>query len=250
MKVELNHIIGRFAEGLEAIDTWPLPTRSNQRTGATYLPGTKTLTESQVVDLVDEWWVTLHPGEFAGGPAIRTGVRYPTLPKTACDYVFSSDGSSNPAEWGVEVKHLQFVGDNGGRQDYQVPKVVSPYLKDRGLIHDALRLHHNPVGKRNAVIGYSFEYDDDSLDQAYLYHPGHGDRIEKIRATCVVNGGSLKLDPLLGMADAYMRTRGLVTGALVTMPFEAWAHPCGGRGTVFGWEVTHTTATQNPWHPW
>lgn len=125
--MELQQIVDRYAEAIRHVDgTNPAAPGTNARTGAVYRNGFKALGEHAAVEAIDDAWETLHPGERQ---VHSTGVRYPTLPATAkCDHVFTTDHQLDEHEWGIEVKRLQFVGDNGKRNDYAVGKVLSPYL--------------------------------------------------------------------------------------------------------------------------
>jgi hypothetical protein len=183
-------------------------------------------------------------------------VRYPELAATAkIDHVVSTDGIQTEDEWGLEVKRLQFVGDNGKRNDYATTKMLSPYLKDRGLLHDALRMREYGFTRRVAVIGYSFDYDQATRLEAMTRHQDNdeaGPVLAEIAKVLEVNGGHMRTRALIEFADAIMGLRGLTTGPRAEAPFEAWRHPAGGRGVVFGWEVRRPQLEPDydPRHPW
>lgn len=151
------------------------------------------------------------------------------------------------------MKRLQFFGNNGKRNDFSVTKVLSPYLKDRGLIHDALRLRDHGFTRRVAVVGYSFDYDSATLTEAEQQHTGPDARavIAEMRAV-ITSGGPLRTRALIDFADAILGLRGMIKGPRAQAEFEAWRHPAGGRGVVFGWEVRRPQLEPDydPRHPW
>ncbi len=250
--MELQLIVERYAEAIEHVDANIAISGANTRTGVVYQLGFKSLNEEPAVDAIDDAWEQLHPGERQ---AHLMKVRYPGLPATAkLDHVITTDGLQ-PHEWGLEVKRLQFVGDNGKRNDYATTKVLSPYLKDRGVLHDALRLREYGFTRRVAVLGYSFDYDQSALDMATQRHRDNVEArpvLREIAKVLEVNGGHLRTRPLIEFADAIMGLRGLTTGPRAEAPFNAWRHPAGGKGVVFGWEVRRPQLERDydPRHPW
>lgn len=237
--MELQHIAERYAECLAYVDATTNVVGVNRRTKATYQPGIQPMTESVVVPLLDDAWEHLHPGERH---LRETEVDYPTdeVPSTTkLDHVMTTDGLLEEApEWGIEVKRLQFVGDNGKNGDHETAKMLSPYLKDRGVLHDALRLRAYGFTRRIAVIGYGFDYDESSLSHAATLHKTGlaATTVKNIRAI-VNSSGPLHYRPLIEFADAILRLRGWTIGPRAEASFEAWRHPSGGTGIVFGWEI-------------
>lgn len=250
--MELQQIVERYAEAIELVDSQVSAVVSNARTGAAYLPGFKSLSEEPALASIDRTWEELHPGERQ---LHRLGVRYPGLPSSAkLDHVFTTDGRViGDDEWGIEVKRLQFAGDNGKRNDFAVTKVLSPYLKDRGMLHDAARLRQYGFTRRVAVVGYGFDYDHASVAEGRQRHTSQEGRavLEQIETTVVAHG-PLRMRPLLEFADAILGLRGFTTGPRAEARFQAWRHPAGGRGVVFGWEIRrpHLEPDYDPRHPW
>lgn len=242
--MDLQTIVERYAEVFEYID----PTAHNPN----YQPGMQALTETQLLSLVDGAWDSLYPQERL---CHATEVRYPTLQATTkLDHAFSTDSLVlEGLEWGVEVKRLQFAGNNGGQNDHQVAKVLSPYLKDRGLLHDALRLQQHGFTRRIAVVAYGFNYDDDSLAHAANLHtsPPAAATVARLR-DLVRRNGPLHYRPLVEFADAIIRLRGWTKGPRAEAEFQAWRHPAGGKGVVFGWEIRrpHLEPDFDARHPW
>jgi hypothetical protein len=249
--VDLQTIVDRYAEAIADVDARIETAGVNTRTGVIYQPGFKTLNEEPAVDALDDAWERLYPGERTHH---EMKVRYPDLPATAkIDHVLSTDHAGGEHEWGIEVKRLQFVGDNGKRNDYATAKVLSPYLKDRGMLHDALRLREYGFTRRIAVIGYSFDYDNATIAEARRRHTSREARavLHQIQAIIDTNG-PLRTRPLMEFADAILGLRGFTTGPRAQADFEAWRHPAGGHGVVFGWEIRrpHLEPDYDPRHPW
>lgn len=252
--MELQQIVDRYAEALAYVDATTTVIGVNARTKVQYQPGIQPMTESVVVPLMDDAWEHLYPGERNFRD---TEVSYPAkeVPSTTkLDHIMTTDGLLNePPEWGIEVKRLQFVGDNGKNGDHETAKMLSPYLKDRGVLHDALRLREYGWTRRIAVVGYGFDYDKSSLAHAATLHKTTvaATTIKNISAI-VKNNGPLYYRPLIEFADAMIRLRGWTTGPRAEANFEAWRHPSGGTGVVFGWEIRRPSWEKDydPRHPW
>ena len=132
------------------------------------------------------------------------------------------------------------MGDNGKNNDYNVQKMLSPYLKDRSLIHDIHKLRKNPVARKQAVIGYCFNYDFSTCDEALGLHPEQKTRIKQMRAVCKKNNdktGELNIKDVVDFANQIFTTNNLARNLVQKDFTNAWRHPCGGGGTIFGWEV-------------
>lgn len=251
--MELPAIVARYAEALGSIDSVADGLRASGRTGDDHRPAVKTLTEPKTVAAVDAWWGDHYPQDFAQPELPRTGVRYPTMETvTACDHVFTTDSTDELPEWAIEWKRAQLVGNNGKRNDFAVSKVLSPFLKDRSILHDVLRLRTYPLGRRHAVVGYGFNHSLESCEEARQLFPDEAERIGHIEDVCRDNGGELSLRPLLDFAESILYVKGLIPGPRAESKFQAWAHPCGGRGIVFGWEVRRPELEEgfDPRHPW
>ena len=113
-------------------------------------------------------------------------------------------------------------------------------MKDRSLVHDIERMRSHPIAKRQAVIGYAFSYDFETCSEAESRHPMHLDRIAEMRNVCRVNdpvSGRLSCEDIIEIADVQFRHLGIVVDSKKARVKDLWRHPCGGQGTVFGWEV-------------
>jgi hypothetical protein len=107
------------------------------------------------------------------------------------------------------------------------------------VAHDVVKLKEANIARKKAVIGYGFNYSEDSLRIALEKHPKYSDRI-KTALKIVKSGGTsdnkLELKPLLEIADFIVSKLNYVS-PLVTIPFTgAWRHPLGGDGIIFAWE--------------
>jgi hypothetical protein len=239
--MEVSQIVRRFAEGLAAVDQKTKFESANPRTGEVYLPGVKSLPERKFVEELSEWWSNTYPDDFIREVKIVCEVPYLNIPRAKCDLTLYTDGSpSDVPEWAIEVKNIALVGNNGKNNDFGVAKILSPYLKDRSLIHDIARIKNFKKGKRKAVIGYCFEYSFTSCDESNSRFPKNTEYIENIRNVCKTNdpvNGIYSPLPMIQFADEIFQSRKLVK-PLVLEKFEnAWRHPCGGSGYIFGWEV-------------
>jgi hypothetical protein len=251
--MELVEVISRYAQALGALDSVANTDRANQRTGEFYKPGIKGMTEPQVVKAVDQWWGETYPQDFLDPYTKRVGVKYLEMQTpTKCDHVFTTEGNGAEPEWAIEWKNVVLVGDNGKRNDFTTGKILSPYLKDRSLLHDVLRLRQNKLARRHAVVGYGFNYDMNTCEEAKHRFPEFAETVLNMQEVCRGNGGELSIHPLLDFAEPILQLRGLVSGPRAQSDFTAWAHPAGGNGIVFGWEVRRPELESNfdPRHPW
>lgn len=239
--MELNVVMERFIEGITYIDRNDGQLRTNQRTKVPYLPGLPLIPEADLTHLFARWWRERYPDDFNPTGCLDTEVAYPDTPRNSCDLVFSTDGNASLPEWAIELKKPVLIGDNGKNNDYSIGKMLSPFLKDRSLIHDIERLGREPIARRKAVLGFMFTYSFQTCDIANQMHPDEVSRIHQLRKVCRLNdpvNGELNPAELINGADVLLRAQGLVE-PLLTMPFSGlWRHPCGGNGIAFAWEVT------------
>ena len=236
--MDLSHIVYRIAEGFPRLDANDVGGRANRRTGLPYLSGLKTMTELEVTAGLKDWWETEHPEDLGRRLILGDQEAYPgSEGAERCDLVFREIATGRPI-WAIELKHIALVGDNGKTNDYGVAKMLSPYLKDRSLLHDALRLSSSGFGCEGAVIVYSFSYSEDSVRQARVRHPAEQQRIDNLDSVRrrADPSGEYSIDPMLELADHMLRRRGLVT-AQARAGFSAWGHPLGGEGVVAGWAI-------------
>lgn len=251
--MELAQIVSRYARALEHVDATTSISKANTRTGVVYERGLLSLGEVAAIKAADEAWDALYPAELLEPLGTRIGVKFPTMKRSKCDHVFSTvPGPWAKPEWAIEGKFISFVGDNGINNDYGVGKILSPYLKDRGVLHDAARLREHGFTRRIGVMLYSFNYDSDSCDEAESKHPQAATVIRNIRAVLKKNGAPLHARPVIELLDAILGLRGYLKGPRAQADFEAWRHPAGDRGTVYAWEIRRPQLEPDydARHPW
>lgn len=241
--MNLEHILQRFATGLMAVDQAVEVGGYNRRTGELYLPGVKTLTERDCVSQVRDWWARTHPEDFDGpaDKALAVEVPYPFTPRAKLDLLIADATQKRVVpQWAIEVKHIALVGNNGKNNDFNVTKMLSPYLKDRSLMHDITRLKSDPFCANQAVIGYSFDYSFDTLTEASRVFPHESETLGNIRDVCQkvdATSGRYSVNDLVDFADSIFASRDYVFEAQ-RVPFgPTWKHPAGGYGWVFGWQI-------------
>lgn len=207
-----------------------------------YLPGVPTMYEEHFVKELVRIWRQSYPGDFLSIPSIS--LSYPSAPRNKCDLVFSSNGYSSSVfqhEWAIEFKRLQLVGNNGKNNDYGIPKLISPYLKDRSIFHDVNRLHHSSFTKSKGVILYAFDYDFQIINARRSLFPrekGTLDNLYKVCSAVDANNGTYNIIPVVQISDWYLQSKGLLLSNSYTSTFQnANRHPTGGEGRVVGWEV-------------
>lgn len=245
--MNLETIVKRFARGLEFVDQRTTTvTMPRDRERGPYLAGVPSMTETAVTKEVTDWWVRSSPTDFYSSSfEIELEVPYPGAPRVKCDFVIRDTASLfQDIEWAVEVKRIQLLGNNGNNNDYGIPKLLSPYLKDRSLIHDLRRMQSHPLANRQAALGYVFTYSFESLDTARRMHRNKSIELENIRKVLHNNDPSSGIYDGMEMvraADAIFSSLDLTIGDLIVEPFKnLWRHPCGGNGFVFAWEVKPT----------
>ena len=242
--MEFDLIIDRIREGLEYIDINTQIINSNRRDrNIVYLRGLKTLFETQVTQELVNWWQFSYPNDFNNTYPLTTEHPYPDNNNAHCDLVFSSMGYIEARfEWAIELKYIQLVGDNGKNNDHTIQKVLSPYLKDRSLFHDVDRLNGSQISEKKAVIGFGFEYDNYILQSLITRHPEESIRLENLRKVLNNNDpidGNYKLGSLIQLVERNLLAEGLTAGNAEIECFNAYSHPCGGVGKVFGWKLNN-----------
>ena len=235
--MDLQTIVDRIAEGLTVIDAQDEGGRSNRRTGEPYLKGLKTMSEHEVTTGLVKWWPNAHPEDFGEQLEAVSEIPYPKSPRDRCDMFIREIATEKPV-WAIEVKHIALVGDNGKNNDYGVTKMLSPYLKDRSLRHDMIRLRDSGFECSSASVVYSFSYSPQSTKEALSRYPMHADRIremERVRASAQDEKGEYSISPMVKLVTHMLKAEGLVTETAESEFSGAWAHPCGGRGIVAAW---------------
>ena len=221
-----------------------------------YYPGLPPMTEQQVCEAFKEWWDEAATSTNPEGLHFLLEQPYPKLPKSnTCDLVISSSKTRvKDAEWWIEFKRIQFVGNNGKNNDYGAQKLLSPYLKDRSFSHDVSRLAEHGGGRRKAVILFVFDYNQQSCDESKRRFPdlldpnpeaagGPKPVHENLRATCSKNQKKnldLSIADMLPLLNALNNEilGGRLSGHINRTVDGLWRHPCGGRLQIHAWEVS------------
>ena len=244
--MEFVDIVRRVAEGMEAIDNADHEINASRRSGEVYGAGLPTRNETQFVQHLADWWQATHPSDFAAESKrpLRREVRYPAdpiEPRAKLDLeLYEPNSDFKQPNWALEFKRLQLVGNNGKTNDHPVQKLLSPYLKDRSVRHDIDRLRRNPMGLRQGVIGYGFEYDKDSISIAKSKFPDQFETVKNLESVCKSvdkNTYEYSVLPLIELADEIYSGLGLVRRVVKISFTDLWRHPTGGNGWVFGWEI-------------
>ena len=226
-------------QGIHSLDANDNSPRASQRTGVFYNPGVPSMTEGVFTKNLVQWWASEFPSDLEVGQFMITEHPYPKWHgRGNCDIAIIDENSN--AIWAIEVKRIQFVGDNGKNNDFGLAKVLSPYNKDRSVVHDVFRLRDSKLSINSVVVSYGFEYSFDTCDEALRRHPNEQERIGNVREVCKKengNTGEYPLNPMLEMLNDYLVGKNL-TDEMVVMDFQdVWRHPCGGQGKVAGWQV-------------
>ena len=240
---ELVRLVAQALPVVDANSTEPVISPK----GHEYLPGLPSLAERDVVPQVMDHMLT-SKSSWLRVNSYEHEVPYSKVKgapgsKVRCDAVANVDLLGQPnQDWAVEFKRVSLIGDNGKNNDYGPSKLISPYLKDHSLRHDAYRLRHSNLGRRRFIIGYSFRHSFALCDRAERLHPEQEERIRHMRAVCKRNdpdSGAINPEPMVQIATTILQGAGLVVAHAQVPFFDAWRHPSGGNGLVFGWEVRH-----------
>lgn len=223
-----------------AVDQSHLETGINARTSVKYLPGVAAMTEPVLTKQVATWWLSAHPEDFGNTLELVSEASYPNIAKAKCDLVIREIKTSKPV-WAVEVKRIQLVGNNGNTNDYGVAKMLSPFLKDRSLRHDLIRLGESGFQCPSATLVYAFSYSPHSISEAKKRFPElAGDtisNIDQVRIKAQDEFGVYSLDPLIDIANLLLQKERLVVEFVRKEFTGAWSHPCGGNGIVAAWQT-------------
>ena len=245
-----NSLVGitdLIADGLAIADASTGDAGVNARTRQLYHPGLPAMRETTAVDHIARSLRERLPMERF---SVSTEVTYKKNRRNHCDLVVEDQHATQQslfdpfivAGWAIEVKRLQFVGNNGKNNDFNVQKVLSPYLKDRSVIHDIERMRSDALATRQAVVAYAFEYSLESCHDAARYHPAATDVITEIRTVCLKNdpiNGIISAEPLAEMANHHFDSLGLISDHCLVRRQNLWNHPAGGTLAIFAWEVSN-----------
>jgi hypothetical protein len=263
--MELEEIVNRIAELIPVIDSTTDIQVRNRRNKRPYVKGVATLFEPQFTKEVVRCWSAEHPTDLSW---INDEHPYPDSRDT-CDLVITDSSVEvefGSFEWAIELKFLRLVGNNGNNNDYVMQKAISPFLKDRSLVHDIEKLKMATFGKRKAVIFYGFDYNLDSVEHAekmcqtiidsignseyYVENPEQLDKflqddliptprnLGRVIRSVDKHGDVYSLESVTKIIDAFMRINGIASKGPIVATFSGLSrHPCGQFGRVVGWEL-------------
>lgn len=235
-----REIVDAVAYALPIADAATETVTVGVRSKIRYLPGIPTMHETTAVP---EMLAVVQREQLLGVDAMGFEVPFVNLPLGAkrfpmCDAVLHFGSGIHRQSWAVQFKRIQFLGDNGKNNDYGFQKLLSPYLKDRSLLHDCESLRRSGLGDRQFVIGYSFRHSLPLLTTALERHPQHTDRIKNAIEVCQREiSGELNPEVGVSMVNNFLQSEGLVFDHATAKFSGAWRHPCGGDGLIFGWEL-------------
>jgi len=241
--IRLQQLVDLVADVIPRVDATTEVVTTNPKVGR-FHQGVPSMREPDFVSELFSWWSgagadTLNLVDF------ELEVPYPNASRSTCDAVLDISHSGYDSHWAIEFKRVQMVGDNGKNNDYGIPKMLSPYLKDRSLRHDVERLRASGLAERYAVIGYAFRHSFDLIEQSRRRHPDQAERLDNLRKVCHKNDpADGVLDPMemIYLSNEMLRRSGHVADYAVAEFAGAWRHPCGGAGVVFGWELSNVQA--------
>ena len=263
--MELEEIVSKVAKLIPVIDSNTKIQNRNRRNKRPYVKGVATLFEPQFTQELVAFWKK-EDGDSVSW--INDEHPYPDGRET-CDLVLSSKEEPHELgsfEWAIEMKYLRLVGNNGNNNDYVMQKAISPFLKDRSLVHDIEKLKNATFGKRKAVIFYGFDYNSDSHNHADLicqrvidsightdYYVEAPENLDKfLNDDLIPTPNNLKrviksvdkyddtysLESVTKVIDAFLTVNNIASkGPFVSKFSDLERHPCGQFGRVVGWEI-------------
>jgi len=252
--MELELVVKRLAEALVKVDGRTLIQRQSRTGSGAYIPCVGTLWEGDFTKAALIEWNSSHPNDFTGFSEDWVEVRYPNR-RGNCDLcIRSSDYDAKIGEaafeWGIEMKYVRFIGDNGKNNDYGVTKVASPYRKDRSSVLDAERLGEFSIAEKKAIVMYGFEFDSASHDHAINWCESMGevyDQTKNLERAKNMQNVLNKEDPdlnnmsmldLVPLFEAAVGVRNINLGELVHQEFDGLIrHPLYRKGRILAWEI-------------
>ena len=239
----LQQLVDFVADAIPRVDATTEVVTTNRKVGM-FHQGVPSMKEPDFVRDLFSWW------SESGTDILNLGgfeleVPYPNAPRSSCDAVLDITHSGHDSRWAIEFKRVQMVGDNGKNNDYGIPKMLSPYLKDRSLRHDVERLRVSGLAERYAVIGYAFRHSFDLIEESRRRHAAQIERLDNLRKVCQWNDpvdGVLDPMEMVYLSNEMLSRSGHVVDHAVAKFEGAWRHPCGGAGVVFGWELSNVPA--------
>jgi hypothetical protein len=198
--IELKTFVEDFSLALKRADS-KSPKAVNVRSKEAFQPGIGPHSEAQTVLLVTEELKEIFPDRYAD--RINLGVPYPEYPRLKCDLCI---GHLDSWDWGVEIKMLRFLGDNGKVNDNILMHILSPYPEHRSALTDCIKLKQSTLGRSKAVLIYGYDSD---------HWP---------------------LEPAIDAFETLARSR-VRLGVREAAAFGGLIHPVHNKGQIFAWEL-------------
>lgn len=196
----LEELVADFAIGIQLADARK-PVAVNRRSGDPFLRGIGPHSEEQTIQLVMSELAALKASAYAN--QFGLGVPYPEFPRQRCDLCL---GHAPQWDWGIEVKMLRILGDNGRANDNMLMHIFSPYPAHRSAVTDCWKLAQTRLARRRGILIYGYDAEQWPLEPA-------------ISAFEVLASSVARLGP-----RKQARFSGLV-------------HPVHASGCVFAWEL-------------
>jgi hypothetical protein len=137
--VELEQVVGHFAEAFEAVD-------SSHRKHKDFMPGIGPVGEPDSVSAALLYLQLAYPDLYRlAGPK-----RYPSGRQT-CDLVIEG-------QWAIEFKLIRPFGDNGKPAEHWFENVLHPYERNTSALGDCFKLTRSGFDERKAIIVFGFEH--------------------------------------------------------------------------------------------
>jgi hypothetical protein len=199
-RLNLDQFVTDCATAVEAVDA-RRPVARNARTALEFLPGIGPHSEAATIGLIMDELARRDPSHYA---SFASGVPYPLAPRQKCDLCLG-----DPASWALEFKLLRLLGDNGNANDNMLMHILSPYPQHRSALTDCDKLASSGFTARKGIVILGYET------------------------------ATFPLRDALSAFEILARHR-VSLGDRVEAHFSGLVHPIHTKGSVVGWEVTHS----------
>ena len=189
-----------FAAGIRQANA-RRPVAVNARSKEPFQPGIGPHSEAQTIELIMSELAALKPSTYAN--QVDLAVPYPEASRQKCDLCL---GQAPSWDWGIEVKMLRILGDNGKANDNILMHIFSPYPAHRSAVTDCSKLASTALAQRRAILIYGYDADEWPLEPA-------------ITAFEVLAARLVRLGP---------RKQATFSGLI---------HPVHASGSVYAWEL-------------
>jgi hypothetical protein len=259
-KVELKDIVERMVKGIKQIDDKIDHGRKSPTKWGPYLGGIGSAYEIDIRDELMEHWNRKYTDS-----TMIAEVSYPEKELTGrCDLCISETSDtirgSDIYDWGIELKSIANIGDNGGVNNFGIGKVVSPYKAEKSSVHDCDKLRKSNISKKKAVVMFGFEFDSESVEYCRIWEeenqnlipehqiPPNVDakgkpykfRWERMKQVLETNTyeNSWEWEAIVPIFEGSCKAMGIELQNHVNIPFSGLTrHPVYRKIRFLGWEV-------------